>query len=82
MSTKQIDIRIDRLTLRGVDPANRDQITATVTRELERYIAQHGVPRHWTRGDAVRIPRLAAQSSSSPTRVGETIARAIYRGGK
>lgn len=82
MSAKQIELRIDRVTVRGAGADHPDQIATAVQRELERYIAEHGVPPHWMGRDAVSVSGLAPQPGPSRAGIGETIARAIYRGGK
>lgn len=80
MSTNRIDIHIDSLELEGVEPRHRSDIAESMRQELERLIAQDGVPRQWMDGGAVGIPRVKIAAGQAPARIGQHVARAIYRG--
>ena len=84
MSSKQIEIEIDHLVLQGIDPRHRARIADTVQRELARLIARGGVPPHWAHGGAnvAGMSRIAVDPTHPPARIGASVARAIYRGGK
>ena len=82
MSNTQINIRIDRLVVRGGNASQRETIAAAVTQELQRLIARDGLPPHWRDGHPLRLPGHIATTGTQSNRIGESIARAIYRGGK
>jgi hypothetical protein len=84
MSSKHIDIDIDRLVLQGIDPRHRTRIAESVRRELAQLVARHGVPPHWTHAEAgaQSIPRIEVDPGHSPARIGASVARAVYQGGK
>lgn len=83
MSAKNVEIRIDRLILEGVDPRHRSRIAAAMKRELTRLVTDRGVPPHW--GQAAPsgrgVPRVEIAPGQAPARIGTIVARAIYRGG-
>lgn len=82
MTKKKIDIRIDRLTVPAGSAGQKQRITAAMTQELERYVRRNGIPKHWIKRDKVWVPRVESRPGESPSRVGQSIARAIYRGEK
>ncbi len=84
MSSKQIDIEIDHLVLQGIDPRHRARIAESVQRELAQLVARSGMPPHWMHGapGALGMPRIQVDRGQSPARIGASVARAIYRGGK
>jgi hypothetical protein len=84
MSSKRVEIEIDHLVLQGIDPRHRARIAETVRRELAQLIATGGMPPGWAHGEAGvhGIPRIEVNPTHSPARIGASVARAIYRGGK
>ena len=82
MSRKYIDMRIDRLTVRGMAPRDAREIEPALARELERLVAEQGVPQQWTQGEPIQIPHVASRPGHGPARIGQSLARSIYRGGK
>lgn len=84
MSRKDVQIRIDRLILQGVDPRHRARIAAAIERELTRLVTDRGLPPHWQQAGASGrgVPRVEISPGQAPARIGATVARAIYRGGK
>jgi hypothetical protein len=84
MSNRHIDINIERLILQGFDPRHRARIAESVQRELEDLVVRHGMPPRWMHGEpsAQGIPRIEVDPGQPPARIGASVARAIYRGGK
>ena len=85
MSTRNIndiDIDIEHLRLEGIDPRHRDRISVAVRQELERLIAEGGVPAGWSDGGVASIPRIDVGPGLSPARIGAHVAKTIYRGDK
>lgn len=82
MSNRNIDIDIEHLRLQGIDPRHRDRISLVVRQELERLISEGGLPPRWANGGAVGVPRIDVGPGLSPARIGEHVAKTIYRGGK
>lgn len=85
MSTRSIDIHIEHLILQGIDPRQRGRIGEAVRRELERMIAEGGVPASWMQGGAIAappVPPVDVRAGQASARIGEQVARTIYRGGK
>lgn len=84
MSSKHIDIEIDHLVLQGIDPRHRARIAESVRRELARLVTRSGMPPHWMHGEssAHGMPRIEVDPGQPPARIGASVARAIYRGGK
>lgn len=82
MSDTKINIRINHLVVRGGYGTQRATIATAVTQELQRLIAAQGLPPHWREGRPLRLPARIGATGTQSNRLGESIARAIYRGGK
>ena len=84
MST--IHVNIDRLVLRGIDPANRPALVAGLRTELSRILADPATRAAWPQYQTRRTPvlrlgkmRLAPGTAGART-LGTGIARAIAKG--
>jgi hypothetical protein len=78
---KRIDVTIDRVVLRGIDPANRQALMDGLQTELARILAAPGVvatPRHTPTLRLGRLPMETGQAGAA--KLGQTVARAIGKG--
>lgn len=84
MKDQYINIEIEHLVLQGIDPRHRHRIADAVRRELTQLVAAGGVPAHLLRGEASPrgTARVEVDAAQPPTRIGASVARAIYQGGK
>lgn len=74
-------VRIDRLVLHGVPPADRYRIADAMSSELSRLLAQGGVPGRLSRGtDVERLQSrpLSLPAGATPHRLGQRLATAVY----
>jgi hypothetical protein len=78
---KRINVTIDRVVLRGIDPADRQALVHGLQTELARILATPGIastPRHT---QALRLGRLPLESGQAgATKLGNNVARAIGKG--
>jgi len=78
---KRIDVTIDRVVLRGIDPGNRQALVNGLQTELARILATPGLattPRHTPTLRLGRLPIETGQAGAA--KLGHTIARAIGKG--
>jgi len=79
--SRPLSVRIDRLVLHGVRPADRHVVADALAAELSRLLAERGAPPGLGRRRA--FARMASRpahlpTSWSPRRLGEQAAAAIY----
>jgi hypothetical protein len=79
-----IQVTIDRLVLRGFDPADRAAFVRGLKKELARVLAQPDVRACWTASQRTPVLRLGAmplgQGPSGARNLGIRVARAIGKG--
>ena len=84
MGVSLVRVHIDRLVLKGFDPADRYALTQGLESELSRILAEsvrRGDPARSHRTPVMRLGRIALETGASGNRkLGQCIARAI--GGK
>ena len=84
MST--IHVNIDKVVLRGIDPANRPALIAGLRTELSRILADPGTRAAWPQNQTRRTPVLRlgkmslAPGTAGARKLGTGIARAIGKG--
>jgi len=81
MNRPDIDLRIERLVIRGVPRGEAERIARATRTHLERLLAERGVQA--PEGGAGAGARLSSrttdvESSSDPARVGRRIASAVH----
>lgn len=77
--TDDIEIIIERLQLRGIDPADRDAIAEAIRVELAHLVKERGVPASWQGGAAAPV-QVEVRAGDAPERIGAHVARAVYGG--
>jgi len=81
--TPSVRVHLDRVILRGVEPAGRGRASEALRAELTRLLTEHGVPEalHYPT-DIARIDGGSFQLTSglAPEDYGVRAARALYRG--
>ncbi|MCC6444418.1 MAG: hypothetical protein IT210_13315 [Armatimonadetes bacterium] len=78
-----VEIHIEELVLHGFRPGDRHRISESIARELERLLAERGVPP--SLAQSADIPHLdagtvAADAGSPPEAVGYRVAATLYGG--
>jgi hypothetical protein len=79
--SRTVSVRIERMVLQGVRPADRHRVSEALTAELSRLLAQPGVPAVMSRpGTFERIASrpIHLPAPSSPRRLGQRLAAALY----
>ena len=82
-SQQDIAFHIDQLMLEGLPPSDRYQFGNAVQTELERLLAQKGMPPNLT--SSAELEQLAAgtiliTAAPRPATIGRQVAEAVYRG--
>ena len=82
-SQQDIAFHIDQLMLEGLPPSDRYQFGNAVQTELERLLAQKGMPPNLT--SSAELEQLAAETISitaapRPEIIGRQVTEAVYRG--
>ncbi len=85
MKPKTINLHIDKITLEGVGSVNRDQLEASLQKELHRLIDSQGL--HDSLNQTTSIDQVNAKPISISNRVrekqlGHQIAQSVHRGMK
>lgn len=80
MSAENITLSIDQLVLEGIEPRDRAVFASALSRELERLIADRGLPPELERGAGIRPPQVNAIPGETAGAMGTRVARAIYQG--
>ena len=80
----RIRVTIDRLALKGFDPAERTALVEGLRRELERVLIAPGGAAHWKkrRTPVVRVNVPAQAGLSGSRALGGSVAQAIGKGVK
>lgn len=78
MSRENITLSIDDLVLEGIDPRDRVLFASAFSRELERLIADGGLPEPLTQG--IKPSALTAIPGETAGAMGTRVARSIYTG--
>jgi hypothetical protein len=79
MSERPMRLNLDRLVVHGMAPAHARALGPLVQRELERLVADGGVPPHLASGGRVpALPALRAAPGAPPHVVAADVARAVY----
>jgi len=77
----RIDVRIDRVVLRGVDPADRQALLAGLTTELTRVLAVSEVHATSQRTPVLRLGKMPMEAGREGARkLGTGVARGIAKG--
>lgn len=83
MNEPKLEIQIKELKLRGITPGKRGRVRQALERELNRIVAEEGIPRSVVFGQSV-APRARTRIEVKPGMraddVGAQIAREVYRG--
>jgi hypothetical protein len=79
MGERPLRLNLDRLVVHGMAPAHARALGPLVRRELERLLADGGVPPHLARGGSVpAVPGIRATPGATPQAVAAQVARAVY----
>ncbi|HEU4882974.1 MAG TPA: hypothetical protein VFT45_12025 [Longimicrobium sp.] len=79
MSERPMRLNLDRLVVHGMPPAHAKALGPLVQRELQRLVAEGGVPAHLANGGRVpALPGLRAAPGAPPHMVAAQVARAVY----
>ncbi len=77
----RITVEIDRLVLRGIDPADRDHLVSALQSELSRMLADRETRRQWAQSGRTPVLRLGnvpfTAGASGSRALGRRIAQAI-----
>ncbi len=79
----RVALRVEELVLHGFPPADRYRIAGALARELERLIAEGGVPAAWLSANGAAVLEggsFAMPPGARPEAVGRSIAGALYHG--
>lgn len=79
-----INIDIEKLSLEGmpISPSQTRLLQAAVAAELERLLANEGLPDNLFSGGVVPGGAIQVKPGTNPTQMGQQIAQEIYRGMK
>lgn len=79
-----INIDIEKLILEGVpiSPSQAQLLQAAVAAELERLLANEGLPDNLLSGGVAPGGAIQLKPGTNPTQMGQQIAQRIYRGMK
>ena len=78
--SRNVEVRIDRLVLRGVDAGNRNALASGLKRELERVLADPAVRAALAYSRRTPILRLDAMHMQSGVRGARRLGGSIARG--
>jgi hypothetical protein len=79
MTDRQLQLTLDHLVVHGMPPAHAKALGPLVQRELQRLVAEGGVPAHLANGGRVpALPGLRAAPGAPPHVVAADVARAVY----
>lgn len=79
MSERGMRVDLDQLVVHGMPAAHAKALGPLVRRELERLVADGGVPPHLANGGRVPpLPGLRAAPGAPPHVVAADVARAVY----
>jgi hypothetical protein len=82
MKSREIEVHIEELVLRGFDPANPWRIADALQQELRGLLTARGVPSLWLSSpERIEGGGISSASLTKPERTGAEIAGAAYRGG-
>jgi len=78
---KRVDVRIDRVVLHGVDPADRRALVNGLTGELSRALSDTALQAISQRTPVLRLGKMPMEAGQTGARkLGGSVARAIAKG--
>jgi hypothetical protein len=79
VTPRPLRLKLDRLVVHGMAPAQVRALGPLVRRELERLVAAGGVPPHLAGGGRIPpVPGVRAAPGAAPEAVAAQVARAVY----
>ena len=81
--TPNVELHIEELVLRGLPPGSREGLAEAIQEEIQRLIAEGGVPPGLAgAGGAIHLPRASFEVDprSRAGSIGSQVGRALHRG--
>jgi hypothetical protein len=77
MTVRRCELRVDKLVLEGVRPADARRVGAALERELERLVLTRGAPEHAGTVDTASV-EIEPRAGEPPAMLGARLASAIH----
>ena len=80
MSAPELDLHIDRLVLHDLPSSQRDRVAAAIVAEIERLVAEQGLPLGLAADAVVDLPSHAVSVAAglNPEAIGVHVAQSVF----